>query len=84
MPDDPAAGTSFTTLVGMTIPGTEVQGSVLGVYRHDGREELVVPVDAALVCHRNERCHSVTPILSKSGMTILSTTSPGRVSSLAT
>jgi len=41
LPDDPAAGKSFTTLVGMTIPGTEVQGSVLGVYRHDGREELV-------------------------------------------
>jgi len=50
----------------------------------DQVHDLVVPVDAPLVCHRNERCHSVTPILSKSGMTILSTTSPGRVSSLAT
>ncbi|NLT53967.1 MAG: hypothetical protein GXX79_05240 [Actinomycetales bacterium] len=41
--DDPVAGSSFRTLVGATIPGTDVTGSLLGVHTHDGgREELVV------------------------------------------
>ncbi len=50
----------------------------------DQVHDLVMPVDTSLVGHRHQRRHSVTPILSKIGATIVSTISPGRVSSLAT
>ncbi|WP_063774717.1 hypothetical protein [Kitasatospora azatica] len=36
------AGASFTPLVEMPIPGTTANGSLLGVYHHDGHDELVV------------------------------------------
>jgi hypothetical protein len=38
----PLAGANFKTLVGAPIPGTELTGSLMGVYTHDGREELVL------------------------------------------
>jgi hypothetical protein len=41
--DDPAAGTSFRTLVGLPVEGGTTPGSLIGVYTHDGgREELVI------------------------------------------
>ncbi|MDH6135590.1 hypothetical protein P3T37_005006 [Kitasatospora sp. MAA4] len=36
-----ATGAGFTPLVTMTIPGTTAAGSLLGVYHHDGHDELV-------------------------------------------
>jgi len=42
LPDDPAAGTSFQTLVSVPIPGASAAGSLVGAYSHDGRRELVV------------------------------------------
>ncbi|OQC63513.1 MAG: hypothetical protein BWX50_01593 [Euryarchaeota archaeon ADurb.Bin009] len=50
----------------------------------DQVHDLVVPVDTALVGHRHQCRHSVTPIFANIGTTIVSTMSPGRVSSLAT
>ena len=38
----PLAGANFKTLVGAPIPGTAQTGSLVGVYSHDGREELVI------------------------------------------
>lgn len=38
----PLAGASFKTLVGAPIPGTAQTGSLVGVYSHEGREELVI------------------------------------------
>ena len=38
----PAAGTDFTPLVTATAPGNAASGSIAGVYKHDGREELVI------------------------------------------
>ncbi|MFE6482531.1 hypothetical protein ACFVGN_06280 [Streptomyces sp. NPDC057757] len=37
-----AAGAEFTTYVEAPIPGTAVDGSLIGEYAHDGRRELVV------------------------------------------
>ncbi|MFI6338094.1 hypothetical protein [Streptomyces sp. NPDC050535] len=37
-----AAGAEFTTYVEAPIPGTAVNGSLIGEYAHDGRQELVV------------------------------------------
>jgi hypothetical protein len=34
------AGASYTPLVTVPIPGTTTPGSIVGVYKHDGREEL--------------------------------------------
>jgi hypothetical protein len=38
---NPSPGSSFQPLVTAPIPGTATHGSLLGVYAHDGREELV-------------------------------------------
>jgi hypothetical protein len=35
-------GATFTSLVTVPIPGTTTPGTILGVYNHDGRQELVV------------------------------------------
>ncbi|MEV6923528.1 hypothetical protein AB0M46_03285 [Dactylosporangium sp. NPDC051485] len=42
----PAAGATFTPLVTATPPGGGTRGSVMGVYAHDGREELAVTLAA--------------------------------------
>jgi hypothetical protein len=44
MPAALPAGQSFTPLVTAPIPGQAGDGSAIGVYAHDGREELVVTV----------------------------------------
>lgn len=43
----PLAST-FTPLVTAKIPGTQVDGSLIGVYEHDGRQELVVTTSTNL------------------------------------
>ncbi|WP_432834634.1 hypothetical protein [Dactylosporangium sp. CA-092794] len=42
----PAAGATFTPLVTATPPGGGVTGSLMGVYSHDGREELAITLAA--------------------------------------
>ncbi|MGC4937303.1 fibronectin type III domain-containing protein [Kribbella sp. DT2] len=42
LPDNAAAGTSYRMLVSAPMPGVTEQGSLVGVYTHEGREELVI------------------------------------------
>ncbi|MGI5247031.1 hypothetical protein [Dactylosporangium sp. CA-139066] len=42
----PAAGATFTPLVTATPPGGGTSGSLMGVYAHDGREELAITLAA--------------------------------------
>jgi hypothetical protein len=40
--DSPPAGASYSSLVTVPIPGTNRVGSIVGVYQHDGRQEMVI------------------------------------------
>lgn len=42
LPDDPATGAHFEPYLTATIPGTTTQGTLAGVYRVGGREQLVL------------------------------------------
>ncbi|HYN96588.1 MAG TPA: hypothetical protein VES42_22320 [Pilimelia sp.] len=40
----PAPGVTYTPMVTVPVPGDAAPGSVLGVYAHDGREEMVLTI----------------------------------------
>ncbi|GAA2619103.1 hypothetical protein GCM10010399_57700 [Dactylosporangium fulvum] len=62
----PAAGATFTPLVTATPPGGTTTGSLMGVYTHDGREELVVTLAAnRYQTHAMELGHGLITWLTK-------------------
>ncbi|KAA2263262.1 hypothetical protein F0L68_10625 [Solihabitans fulvus] len=42
LPDDPTTGAHFEPYLTATVPGTNTQGTLAGVYRQGGREQLVL------------------------------------------
>ncbi|GAA2377393.1 hypothetical protein [Dactylosporangium salmoneum] len=62
----PAAGATFTSLVTATPPGGGTRGSVMGVYAHDGREELAITLAAnRYQTHAMELGHGLITWLTK-------------------